>query len=88
LTAEFPLGLDEVNIGGHPLTTRRCSTKPAPICCRLCRLPARRGDWLGSSHVDVGRCLLKHPKSAARPRDVVICNWQYTPDGAPATTIS
>jgi hypothetical protein len=86
----FHVGLDEVNIGDHPLTRAALQTKT-------------RGDLLSEyanfiHDVVVGRGrrmwmwgdgLLKHPEMLAGvPRDVVICNWQYTPDASPDSTLT
>jgi hypothetical protein len=82
------VGLDEVNIGGHPLTRAALRTRT-------------RGDLLADYATFVhsvvagvgkrmwmwGDGLLAHPEMLDRvPRAVVICNWQYTPDAPPATT--
>jgi hypothetical protein len=85
---DFHVGLDEVNIGGHPLTRTALRTQTrgellADYAAFLHGVVTGAGKrmWMW------GDGLLKHPEMrAAVPRDVVICNWQYAPDPPPAAT--
>jgi hypothetical protein len=84
----FHVGLDEVNIGEHPLTRAALESKTRG------HLQAEYAVFVHGIVTSLGRRmwmwgdgLLKHPEMLAHiPRDVVICNWQYTPQVSPDTT--
>jgi hypothetical protein len=84
----FHVGMDEVNIGSHPLTrvaleNQSYSDLMADYILFLHGIVTakNRRMWMW------GDGLLKHPDILKRlPRDIVICNWQYRPDASPLTT--
>ena len=82
------VGLDEVNIGGHPLTRAALTTRSAGAL--LGDYAAFLRDTLAAMGKRIwmwGDGVLKHPDMLARvPRDVVICNWQYAPEVPAETT--
>ena len=84
----FHVGLDEVNIGQHPLTIEALKTHTKGQLL---------ADYVHFVHGEVtkrgrrmwmwGDGVLKHPEMLQQtPRDVVICNWQYTPHVKPQST--
>ena len=85
---DLHVGFDEVNIGGHPLTRDALRTRTkgdlladyAVFLNDTVRAQGRR-TWMWAD------CVLKSPELLQRlPRDVVTCDWQYTPDVSPAGT--
>ena len=87
-SANFHVGMDEVSIGNHPLTRAALQTQTvgdllADYINFLHDLVAEKGKrmWMW------GDALLKHSELLSRvPKNVVICNWQYTPDVGSSTT--
>jgi hypothetical protein len=85
---DFHVGLDEVNIGGHPLTRAalRKRTRGQLLADHVRFVhgvvtAAGKRMWMWADG------LLAHPEMLADvPRDVVACNWQYTPEVSPDAT--
>ena len=84
----FHVGLDEVNIGAHPLTREAMLTKTkGQVLADYVNFVHGVVTNLGKRMWMWGDGLLKHPEMLQQvPRDVVICNWQYTPHASPKTT--
>lgn len=82
------VGLDEVNFGDHPLTREALKRQsPGDLYADYVRFLhdhlARRGRGM----MMWGDHLLKDETIAPQvPRDIVVCNWQYTPEVPRATT--
>ena len=84
----FHVGLDEVNIGSHPLTREAMLTKTkGQVLADYVSFVHGVVTGLGKRMWMWGDGVLKHPELLQQvPRDVVICNWQYTPHAAPKST--
>ncbi len=85
---DLHVGLDEVNIGGHPLTRAALRTQArGELLADYAAFVHSVVTGAGKRMWMWGDGLLKHPEMlAALPRDIVVCNWQYAPDAPPAAT--
>ncbi len=82
------VGLDEVNLGGHPLTRQALQTQAetALFADYVCFLHARLTSH-GRRMMMWADYVVKHPRVAEQlPRDILMANWQYDPATTPDAT--
>ena len=82
------VGLDEVNFGGHPLTIEALRSRtPGELFAEYVNFLHRRLADHGRRMVMWGDQLLQDPSIAEQiPKDIVVANWQYTPEVPAETT--
>lgn len=76
------VGLDEVNLGGHPLTAAALKTQSAgELFADYVRFLHGRVTASGRRMMMWGDFLLKDPAvAAAVPKDILVANWKYDPE--------